>query len=87
MKDYNVPIKEDGSLDVEYIRNLPFEERMEVVACLSDKHLKEYVGDIPYNDNPSPIIPIVVDYGYDDIRSGVDAFEFMKEMREKYLKR
>ena len=81
-----IPLKEDGSLDVERIEKLPLEERLELVACLNDEQLSSYVGDIPINDGLQPPIKAIhVDYGFDDERSGVDAYEFMEEMRQKYL--
>ena len=40
-------LKEDGSLDIKSINNLPIEEHLKVVASLSDKRLREY-GKLAY---------------------------------------
>jgi len=50
-------LKEDGSLDVEYINNLPCEKYEEVMALMSDEQYKEYISAIPINESNEPICP------------------------------
>lgn len=42
-------LKEDGSLDVERIRQLPFEERMREIRGLTRAQVKEYTASININ--------------------------------------
>ena len=54
-------LKEDGSLDVEYINKLPIEEYMDVVGDLTEEQYEEYLSKLPINESNEPIRVIKVD--------------------------
>ena len=85
-----IPLRDDGCLDVERINKLPYDEKMEVISKLSENQLLYYFSTLPlYEGGNAPIFAVKVDYTAEDLIArggGVDAFEFMKEMRRKYLK-
>jgi len=58
--------KEDGSLDVEYINNLPCEEYEEVMALMSDEQYKEYLSAIPEREPKEPICPTNSKYTFQE---------------------
>lgn len=74
-------LKEDGSLDIEYINKLPLEEHLRVVASLTNKKLKEYVSK-----NPTDELGLYPRSTYTEKPMeewGVDAMEFLEKMKEK----
>ena len=74
--------KENGSLDVEWIDNLPIEEFTKVYFRLTREQEEEF-----WNKVPGPTKAVVVDYTFEDeIKRGtmVDAVEFLNQQREKY---
>ena len=74
-------LKEDGSLDVERINKLPFNQYMEEMGTLTAKQINEYLTKIPINESKTPMKPIVVE----TIQNyGVDADDFLNKMKEKY---
>lgn len=75
-------LKEDGSLDVERINQLPLEEYMEEMGSLTQEQVKEYLSKVPLVESNGPIQPIVVDYPMEE--DGVDAEEFLNKQRENY---
>ena len=79
-------LKEDGSLDIERINKLPIEEYMEVIGDLTKEQYEYYQSKTPLNESHEPVRAIVVDYGFNDERSGVDADVFLNNLREE-LKR
>lgn len=44
-------LKEDGSLNMEWINNLPLEEHLKVVANLTEKQHMEYSSKLPINES------------------------------------
>ena len=81
-------LKEDGSLDVERIHQLPIEEYAKIVSSFSDSQLAYYISKLPVSESQQPIKAVFVDYTMEDeIRrgTGVDAEVFFNEMRRKYL--
>ena len=80
LTDVMVYLKEDGSLDVEKIRKLQLEEKMKVIHSLTKEQKKEYWDKVPCVEGPPKVIK--VDYPME--QDGVDAFEFLKKMRQKY---
>jgi hypothetical protein len=58
-------IKEDGSLDVERIRNLPREEFLRVIGRFTREQMKEYISKVPVCHGP--VRPIKVDYSMEDL--------------------
>ncbi len=60
-------LKEDGSLDVERIRQLPFEERMREIRGLTRAQVKEYYTQMPITESNGSIVPVKVDYKMEDL--------------------
>ena len=79
-------LKEDGSLDVERINKLPIEEYMEVIGDLTKEQYEYYLSKTPINESREPVKAIVVDYGFDDERSGVDADVILNNLRARLSK-
>ena len=80
-------LKEDGSLDVEWINSLPLEERIKEFGRLTRKQVDEYWSKIPINESQGPTRAVMVDYTFEDeIKRGtaVDAVDYINKMREKY---
>ena len=81
--------KEDGSLDVKQIAELPFEERMKIIDDLTDEQYHqytEYLYSMPINKELQHVIPVVVDYSMEDeIKRGtaVDFDELLKRLRKE----
>lgn len=82
-----IPLKEDGSPDVEFINKLPHDDYVDIISSMTTEQLEYYWAETPSEDNDSPVIPIKVDYGFDDPRSGVDADKFLRQMRRRLEKR
>ena len=75
-------LKEDGSLDIERINQLPTEEYIKMIDELTDEQYHFYVSKCHPHTKA-----IVVDYSMEDeIKRGtaVDADEFLKKLRDKY---
>ena len=84
MKDYNIPLKEDGSVDVDYIKHLPHEEKMKIVSRLSEKHFEEYCSSFTYDDPQPPIKAKIVPYTMEELIArgeGVEAFSFLEGLK------
>lgn len=79
-----VPLKEDGSLDVEFINKLPFDDFEDVISNLNGEQWDDYMSKIPTDSNNEPIKPIKVDYGFDDPRSGINLEKFLDQKKRKY---
>lgn len=77
-------LKEDGSLDIERINNLPFEEYMEEMGTLTQDQVKEYISKLPINESNEPMQAVMVDYTLEE--NGVDVEEYLNEMRKKLRK-
>lgn len=77
-------LKEDGSLDVERINNLPLEEYEKEIAALTQEQYKEYVSKLPINESNEPMRAVVVDYTLEDeLRRGcVIAEDYINNMRK-----
>ena len=77
-------LNEDGSLNIERINKLPYLEYTHVLSTMTQAQYKEYISEytlkLPINETKSQISPIKVKK-----RRGVDAAEFIREMREKYI--
>jgi hypothetical protein len=81
-------LKEDGSLDIEWINKLPLEEWMDVIGDMSKEQFDEYNSKTPLNESNEPIRPIIVDYTMEeDIKKNgtVILKEKISEMRKKCL--
>lgn len=75
-------LKEDGSLDVDWIRNLPFEEHVKVIGRLNPKQVEEYCSKSTINETYTSIHAVKIDKPIEEL--GLDAMEFINKMREKY---
>lgn len=77
-------LKEDGSLDIERINKLPYEEYMEAMGTLTEAQVNEYLSALPINESKAPVQAVTVNYGLDDKRSGIDADVLLNKMKKKY---
>ena len=76
-------LKEDGSLDIEWINNLPFEEYIKVIGTLTPEQDKEYLSNFSHNENNEPFRIREVDSTMEEDaeRNGlVDADEFLNNL-------
>lgn len=78
-------LKDDGSLDVERINKLPYEEYMEAMGTLTEAQVNEYLSALPINESKEPVQAVRVDYSLqDELNKGaVIASDYIREkMRE-----
>ena len=54
-------LKEDGSLDIERIQKLPYNEYIHEISNFTKEQYEEYVSKIPINESQGIVIPIVVE--------------------------
>ena len=82
-------LKEDGSLDIERINNLPYEEYMEEMGTLTQEQVKEYISKLPINESVEPVTAIEVDYTLEDEleKGAVLADDLLNKLREKLRRR
>ena len=73
-------LKKDGSLNIEWINNLPKEEHCKVVASLTRKQMKEYLSKQPINESKNYPRSIRVDKPMEEW--GVDAMEFLNKLKD-----
>lgn len=75
-------LKEDGSLDIEWINKLPLEEWMDVIGDMSKEQFDEYNSKTPLNESNGGVQPIVVDSVEDYLKEGhwVNAFDVVNNM-------
>lgn len=74
-------LKENGSLDIERINSMQFEEYMNEMGTLTREQVEEYLSKITINESKTPMKAIVVE---SIEKYGVDAEDFLNNMREKY---
>ena len=60
-------LKEDGSLDVDRIRKLPFEDKKRELSRFTREQMNEYVSKIPINESHEPVKVVEVDYKMEDL--------------------
>lgn len=75
-------LKEDGSLDIERINSLPYEEYMDAMGDLTQEQYQEYLSKLPLNESKEPVRAITVDWPIEE--EWVDAKEFLNNQRKKY---
>lgn len=80
-------LTEDGSLDNERIDQLPVEEHMRVLGEFTSTQMDYYMSKLSENNGIDSPRNIIVDYGFDDGRSGVDIEENLREWRAEFDKR
>lgn len=75
-------LKEDGSLDIEWINKLPLEEYHRELIKLTNKQYHEYTSKLPLNESNGGVQPIVVDSVEDYLKEGhwVNAFDVVNNM-------
>ena len=57
LTDVMVYLKEDGSLDIDKINNLPEKEYMDEISNLSEEQFNEYLYSLPINESLIPFQP------------------------------
>lgn len=82
-----VPLKEDGSLDIELIKKLPLDDYLEALGSLTYPQLQEYMSKLPEDRTGEPMIAHKVDFDFDDPRSGGDSFKFLDQLKRRIEKR
>ena len=82
-------LKEDGSLDIERINNLPYEQYMDEMGTLTQHQDKEYISKLPINEAVEPVTAIEVDYTLEDEleKGAVLADDLLNKLREKLRRR
>ena len=83
-------LKEDGSLDIERINNLPIEEYMEVIGNLTKEQYQYYLSKLPINEGNEHTKAVVVDYTLEEELergSGVDIEEYLNNWKKELEKR
>ena len=82
-------LKEDGSLDIERINQLPIEEYIQEIESLNEEQYKDYFSRLPINKSKQCTKAIEVDYTLEEEleRGSVIAEDFLNKQREKYCKK
>jgi len=75
-------VKEDGSLNIEGINNLPIEQYMSEIGSLSKEQYEEYCNAQRTDEPDYPAFAIQSSCPMEE--DGVDALEFLQRMKEKY---
>ena len=78
-------LKEDGSLDVERLANLPLKEFTNAVEQLSQEQWNEFIAKCELYAVTGPVEPIVVDSSIAE--DGVDADVVLENLRKMCYKR
>lgn len=78
-------LKEDGSLDVERLANLPLKEFINAVEELSQEQWNEFIAKCELYAVTGPVEPIVVDSSIAE--DGVDADVVLENLRKMCYKR
>lgn len=80
-------LKEDGSLDIERINNLPSEEYKKEMRSLTREQFEEYRKKLPLREHKDGIPIIKVNYTLEeDIKKNglVEVGDFLNKIRKKY---
>lgn len=77
-------LKEDGSLDVERISNLPIEEKLDVIGKFTRLQQREYFSHFPINESNRHIKPAKLNYTLEDLlaRGGATHEQVMNKIRK-----
>lgn len=75
-------LKEDGGLNVEWVRNLPIEEFVKVYRDLTEEQENEYWSKIPKNETQDKTRADEIDAYIDN--NGADAMDLLNNIMEKY---
>ena len=81
-------LKEDSSLDIERINNLPFEEYMNTMGDLTQEQVKEYLSKLPINESKESMKAVLVDYTLEEEleRGAVIAEDYINNLRNRLIK-
>lgn len=81
-----VPLKEDGSLDIERINRLPIDEYINVIENLTETQREYYNSNLPINEGKQHTKAVFVDSTMEEeIKKGaVNIFDYLKGKRKKY---
>lgn len=74
-------LKEDGSLDIERMNSLSFEEWMDEMGDLTQEQIEEYLSKLPINESNKPMRAMVVDYPMEE--DGVDIEDYFNSCLSK----
>ena len=72
-------LKEDGSLNIEWIHTLPVDEYIKVYGILTREQVDEYWSKT--SSSHRPILPVIVDRPMETV--GVDAVDFLNKLMGK----
>ena len=77
-------LKEDGSLDIEWINKLPLEEKKREMSKLTKEQIKEYASNLPINESKNPVRVLKVNYKMEDLlaKGYTTAEQISKMIRE-----
>ena len=78
-------LKEDGSLDIERIKKLPFEEFMHEIGTLTKEQRAEYRAALPINESKTPVHAVPVGYTMQDelARGAVIAKDYIENKKKR----
>ena len=78
-------LKEDGSLDIERINKLPYEEYMKEMGTLTQKQVTEYLSHLQLHESSESITAVDVDYTLEDEldKGGVLAEDVINKLRRR----
>lgn len=80
-------LKEDGSLDIERINNLSFDDFIEEISNFTDEQDEEYWSEVPVCESRAPVKPVILDYSMEEFvkRHGlINADDFINDIKKKY---
>ena len=79
-------LKEDGSLDIERINNLPYEEYMDEIGRLTENQFAEYLSKLPINESHEPMRAVKVDYTMEDEyeKGAVNLEDYLNKHKEEF---
>lgn len=79
-------LKEDGSLDIERINKLPYEEYMDEIGRLTEKQFAEYLSKLPIDESHGPMRAVKVDYTMEDeyARGAVNLEDYLNKHKEEF---
>ena len=80
-------LKEDGSLDIERINKLPYEDFVDEIRNMTDGQYNEFISKLPLNESYEPTEIMYVDYTMEeDVEKNglVNADDFFSKIRNKH---
>ena len=73
-------LKEDGSLNIEWINKLPIEEYWDMMGQLTEKQVLEYNSQLPLNESKEPMKAVSANKPIEEY--GVDADEILNNLKK-----